>query len=65
MARMRGHGVARALLVAAVTNLNLAVANVALPSIGPPFDASQTSLNLIAVGFSLGLAAWVLYFGAL
>jgi MFS transporter, DHA2 family, multidrug resistance protein len=53
------------ILVAAVANLNLAVANVALPSIGVAFDASQTSLNLIAVGFSLGLAASVLYFGAL
>ena len=28
------------------------MANVALPSIGRAFDASQTSLNLIAVGFS-------------
>ena len=45
------------ILVAAVANLNLAVANVALPSIGAAFDASQTSLNLIAVGYSLGLAA--------
>jgi MFS family permease len=53
------------ILVAAVANLNLAVANVALPSIGKAFDASQTSLNLIAVGYSLGLAASVLYFGAL
>ena len=52
------------ILVAAVANLNLAVANVALPSIGEAFDASQTSLNLIAVGYSLGLAASVLYFGA-
>src|SRR6187402_1009767 len=51
--------------VAAVANLGLAVANVALPSIGAAFDASQTSLNLIAVGYSLGLAASVLYFGAL
>jgi DHA2 family multidrug resistance protein-like MFS transporter len=50
--------------VAAVANLGLAVANVALPSIGQHFDASQTSLNLIAVGYSLGLAASVLYFGA-
>ena len=50
--------------VAAVANLGLAVANVALPSIGDAFDASQTSLNLIAVGYSLGLAASVLYFGA-
>jgi MFS transporter, DHA2 family, multidrug resistance protein len=53
------------ILVAAVANLNLSVANVALPSIGAAFDASQTSLNLIAVGYSLGLAASVLYFGAL
>ena len=53
------------ILVAAVANLNLAVANVALPSIGKAFDSSQTTLNLIAVGFSLGLAASVLYFGAI
>jgi EmrB/QacA subfamily drug resistance transporter len=53
------------ILVAAVANLNLAVANVALPSIGIAFNASQTSLNLIAVGYSLGLAGSVLYFGAL
>ena len=43
------------ILVAAVANLNLAVANVALPSIGVAFNASQTSLNLIAVGYS---SAW-------
>jgi MFS family permease len=53
------------ILVAAVANLNLAVANVALPDIGRSFDASQTSLDLIAVGYSLGLAASVLWFGAL
>jgi MFS transporter, DHA2 family, multidrug resistance protein len=52
------------ILVAAVANLNLSVANVALPSIGQAFDASQTSLDLIAVGYSLGLAASVLYLGA-
>ena len=52
------------ILVAAVANLNLAVANVALPSIGAEFESSQTTLNLIAVGYSLGLAASVLYFGA-
>src|SRR6201989_2502213 len=50
--------------VAAVANLGLAVAHVALPSIGKHFDASQTALNLVAVGYSLGLAASVLYFGA-
>jgi MFS family permease len=53
------------ILVAGVANLNLAVANVALPSIGEAFDSSQTTLNLIAVGYSLGLAASVLYLGAL
>src|ERR1044072_1569223 len=52
------------ILVAAVANLGLAVANVALPSIGQHFDSSQTALNLIAVGYSLGLAASVLYLGA-
>ncbi|MGZ8765957.1 MAG: MFS transporter [Acidimicrobiia bacterium] len=52
------------ILVAAVANLNLAVANVALPDIGRAFDASQTSLDLIAVSYSLGLAASVLYLGA-
>src|SRR3954453_3348330 len=53
------------ILVAAVANLNLAVANVALPSIAEAFDTSQTGLNLIAVGYSLGLGASVLYLGAL
>ena len=53
------------ILGAAVANLNLAVANVALPDIGKAFDASQTSLNLIAVGYSLGLATSVLYLGAI
>jgi MFS family permease len=52
------------ILVAAVANLNLAVANVALPDIGRAFDASQTELNLVAVSYSLGLAASVLYLGA-
>ena len=53
------------ILVAAVANLNLSVANVALPDIGKHFDSSQTTLDLIAVGYSLGLAASVLYLGAL
>ncbi len=53
------------ILVAAVANLNLSVANVALPAIGKSFDSSQTTLDLIAVGYSLGLAASVLWFGAL
>ncbi len=53
------------ILVAAVANLNLAVANVALPDIGKAFGSGQTTLNLIAVGYSLGLATSVLYLGAL
>jgi len=53
------------ILVAGVANLNLSVANVALPAIGQHFDSSQTTLDLIAVGYSLGLAASVLYLGAL
>jgi EmrB/QacA subfamily drug resistance transporter len=53
------------ILVAAVANLNLAVANVALPDIGQAFDSSQTTLDLIAVGYSLGLAASVIYLGGL
>ena len=53
------------ILVAGVANLNLSVANVALPSIGAHFDSSQTALDLIAVGYSLGLACSVLWLGAL
>jgi EmrB/QacA subfamily drug resistance transporter len=53
------------ILVAAVANLNLSVANVALPEIGDSFDSSQTMLDLVAVGYSLGLAASVLWLGAL
>jgi MFS transporter, DHA2 family, multidrug resistance protein len=53
------------ILVAAVANLNLSVANVALPSIGEHFDSTQTALDLIAVGYSLGLACSVLWLGAL
>ncbi len=53
------------ILVAAVANLNLSVANVALPDIGRHFDSGQTTLDLIAVGYSLGLACSVLWLGAL
>ena len=53
------------ILVAAVANLNLAVANVALPDIGKAFDASQTGLDLVAIAYSLGLAGSVLWLGAL
>ena len=61
----RGLVLTSLILAAAVANLNLAVANVALPTIGAAFDASQTALDLVAVGYSLGLAASVLYLGAL
>jgi hypothetical protein len=37
------------IVVAAVANLPLAMANVALPSIGTFFDASQEQLNLVTV----------------
>jgi EmrB/QacA subfamily drug resistance transporter len=53
------------ILGAAVANMPLAMANVALPSIGAAFKASQTQLNLVAVGYSLGLACSVLWLGAL
>ena len=59
-----GAVLASLILVAAVANLNLTVANVALPDIGNAFDAGQTSLDLVAVGYSLGLASSVLYLGA-
>ena len=56
------------ILVAAVANLNLAVANVALPSIGTAFQSSQTTLDLIAVGYESNFLegkslSWV-YFAA-
>ncbi len=60
-----GPVLATLILVAAVANLNLAVANVALPAIGRHFDSGQTTLDLIAVGYSLGLACSVLWLGAL
>jgi MFS transporter, DHA2 family, multidrug resistance protein len=53
------------IIIAAVANLPLAMANVALPSIGAYFDATQTQLNLVAVAYSLGLACSVLWLGAL
>jgi EmrB/QacA subfamily drug resistance transporter len=53
------------ILAAIVANLNLSVANVALPDIGKAFDAGQTQINLVAIGCTLGLAMSVLYLGAL
>ena len=52
-------------IVAAVVNLPLAIANVALPSIGRYIDTSQVQLNLIAIAFSLVLACSVLRLRAL
>ena len=52
------------ILVAAVANLNLSVANVALPRSARRSTRHRPRLNLIAVGYSLGLAASVLYLGA-
>ena len=49
------------ILGAVVANINLGIANVALPSIGAALDTSQAELNLVAVGFTLGLASSVLY----
>lgn len=63
--KQAGAVLATLIIVAAVANLPLAMANVALPSIGAYFDASQTELNLVAVGYSLGLACSVLWLGAL
>src|SRR3954468_13722672 len=53
------------ILVAAVANLNLSGANVALPLVRANIDLSQPTLDLIAVGYSLGLACSVLWLGAL
>src|SRR5437764_648079 len=58
--KRQGLVLAALILVAAVANLNLAVANVALPDIGKAFSAGQTALDLVAIGYSLGLAASVL-----
>jgi EmrB/QacA subfamily drug resistance transporter len=52
-------------LGAVVANINLGIANVALPAIGEGLHTSQAQLNLVATGFTLGLAASVLYLGAL
>jgi EmrB/QacA subfamily drug resistance transporter len=53
------------ILGASVANLNMSVANVALPTIDSALGATQTQLDLVAVGFTLGLATSVLYLGAL
>jgi len=50
---------------AVVANINLGIANVALPTIGRELGASQDQLTSVANAFALGLAATVLYLGAL
>jgi MFS family permease len=51
------------ILVGVVASLNLSMANVALPTIGRAFNAPQTALDLVAVGYMLGLAASALWLG--
>lgn len=51
-------------LGAIVANVNLGIANVALPDIGRSLQASQVELTAIASAFSVGLACSVLYLGA-
>lgn len=63
--RRAGLVLAALIMSALVCNINLAVANVALPDIGKAFGAGQVELNLMAVGCTLGLAMSVLYFGAI
>lgn len=53
------------IFAACIANINLTVANVALPDIGRELGATQIQLNMVAVGFTLGLACSVLYLGAL
>jgi DHA2 family multidrug resistance protein-like MFS transporter len=50
---------------AIVANINLSVANVALPTIGADLGASQDQLTAIANAFALGLASTVLYLGSI
>lgn len=53
------------ILGAIAANMNLGIANVALPSIGRELGASQSQLTAVANAFTLGLACSVLYFGAI
>ncbi len=53
------------ILGAFVSNVNLAIANVALPDIGRELNASQAQLTVVASAFAMALAATVLYLGAI
>lgn len=48
---------------AIVANINLGIANVALPTIGADLGATQDQLTSVANAFALGLASTVLYLG--
>jgi MFS transporter, DHA2 family, multidrug resistance protein len=50
---------------AIVANINLSIANVALPTIGADLGATQDQLTSIANAFALGLASTVLYLGSI
>lgn len=50
---------------AIVANINLSIANVALPTIGDDLGATQDQLTQIANAFALGLASTVLYLGSI
>lgn len=63
--RRAGLVLASLIVGAIVCNVNLSVANIALPDIARSLDASQTMVNLVAIGTTLGLAMSVLWFGAL
>lgn len=53
------------ILGAIAANMNLGIANVALPTIGRELGATQAQLTAVANAFTLGLACSVLYFGAI
>jgi MFS transporter, DHA2 family, multidrug resistance protein len=62
----RSGAILSALILGAIAaNMNLGIANVALPSISRELGASQAQLTAVANAFTLGLACSVLYFGAL
>lgn len=48
-----------------VANINLSIANVALPDIGRALDASTIQQTMVASTFTMGLASSVLYLGAI
>ncbi len=60
-------GIILATLIAGaiVANINTSISNVALPSIGKALDATDTQLTGITDAYQLGIAATVLYLGAI